>query len=63
MIFYFDRILASVGSYNFHHNSTDHAYESTSICLDENLNRELDKILVMDMANSIPLIFLGSSSN
>ena len=62
-IFYFDRILASVGSYNFHHNSTDHAYESTSICLDENLNRELDKILVMDMANSIPLIFLGSSSN
>lgn len=62
-IFYFDRILASVGSYNFHHNSTDHAYESTSICLDENLNRELDKILVMDMANSIPLIFSGSSSN
>jgi phosphatidylserine/phosphatidylglycerophosphate/cardiolipin synthase-like enzyme len=59
-IFYFDRVLASVGSYNFHHNSTDHAYESTAICLDENLNRELDKILVKDMANSIPLIFSSS---
>jgi phosphatidylserine/phosphatidylglycerophosphate/cardiolipin synthase-like enzyme len=58
-IFYFDRVVASVGSYNFQHNATDQAYESTSICMDESLNRELDKILVMDMANSIPLIFSG----
>jgi phosphatidylserine/phosphatidylglycerophosphate/cardiolipin synthase-like enzyme len=56
-IFYFDRVAASVGSYNFQHNATDHAYESTVICLDEKLNRELDVILVEDMANSIPLIF------
>lgn len=58
-IFYFDRVAASVGSYNFQHNATDQAYESTTICMDENLNRELDKILVLDMANSIPLIFSG----
>jgi phosphatidylserine/phosphatidylglycerophosphate/cardiolipin synthase-like enzyme len=56
-IFYFDRIVASVGSYNFQHNATDHAYESTAICMDENLNRKLDVIMVEDMANSIPLIY------
>lgn len=56
-IFYFDRIVASVGSYNFQHNATDQAYESTAVCLDEELNRGLDRILVQDMANSIPLIY------
>jgi phosphatidylserine/phosphatidylglycerophosphate/cardiolipin synthase-like enzyme len=56
-IFYFDRVVASIGSYNFQHNATDQAYESTAICMDEDLNRDLDKILVQDMANSIPLIF------
>lgn len=56
-IFYFDRIVASVGSYNFQHNATDQAYESTTVCLDESLNRNLEKILVQDMANSIPLIY------
>jgi phosphatidylserine/phosphatidylglycerophosphate/cardiolipin synthase-like enzyme len=55
-IFYFDRIVASVGSYNFQHNATDHAYESTTICMDESLNRQLDRILVQDMANSLPLM-------
>lgn len=56
-IFYFDRVIASIGSYNFQHNATDQAYESTAVCMDESLNRALDKILVQDMANSIPLIF------
>lgn len=56
-IFYFDRIVASVGSLNFQHNATDQAYESTAICMDEKLNGELDRILVEDMANSIPLVF------
>lgn len=56
-IFYFDRIVASVGSYNFHHNATDQAYESTAICMDETLNRDLDQILVQDMVNSVPFIF------
>jgi hypothetical protein len=50
--------MASVGSYNFHHTSTDQAYESTTICMDKNLNDELDKILVQDMANSVPLVGL-----
>ncbi|WPU63231.1 phospholipase D-like domain-containing protein [Peredibacter starrii] len=56
-IFYFDRVVSSVGSLNFQHNATDQAYESTTICMDEKLNAELDQILVQDMANSIPLIF------
>lgn len=56
-IFYFDRVVASVGSYNFQHNATDQAYESTAICMDESLNKDLDRLLVEDMANSIPLIF------
>jgi phosphatidylserine/phosphatidylglycerophosphate/cardiolipin synthase-like enzyme len=56
-IFYFDRIVSSIGSYNFQHNATDHSYESTAICMDEGLNAELDTIFVQDMANSIPLIF------
>ena len=55
-IFYFDRVLASVGSYNFHHSSTDQAYESTTLCMDESLNQKLDQILVQDMVNSLPLL-------
>lgn len=57
-IFHFDRIAASVGSYNFQHNATDHSYEATAICQDESLNRELDRVQVLDMVNSIPLVFL-----
>jgi phosphatidylserine/phosphatidylglycerophosphate/cardiolipin synthase-like enzyme len=55
-IFYFDRVLASVGSYNFNHSSTDQAYESTTLCMDESLNQKLDQILVQDMVNSLPLL-------
>lgn len=56
-IFYFDRIAASIGSYNFQHNATDHSYENTIICQDHKLNKELDEVMVRDMANSVPLIF------
>jgi phosphatidylserine/phosphatidylglycerophosphate/cardiolipin synthase-like enzyme len=56
-VFHFDRIAASIGSYNFQHNATDHAYEGTTICQDTSLNQQLDRVLVQDMANSIPLVF------
>ncbi len=56
-VFYFDRVAASIGSVNFQHNATDQAYESTSICMDVELNRQLDEVLVQDMANSMPLVF------
>jgi len=56
-IFYFDRIVASIGSYNLHHNATDHAYENTIICQDKNLNHQLDEVMVRDMANSVPFVF------
>jgi phosphatidylserine/phosphatidylglycerophosphate/cardiolipin synthase-like enzyme len=56
-VMHFDRLMASIGSYNFQHNATDHAYEVTTICQDESLNDQLDRVLVLDMANSIPLVF------
>jgi len=56
-VFHFDRIAASIGSYNFQHNATDHSYEGTTICQDKSLNQQLDRVFVQDMANSIPLIF------
>ncbi|EPZ51900.1 PLD-like domain protein [Bacteriovorax sp. BAL6_X] len=56
-VFYFDRILASIGSYNFQHNATDHSYENTLLCLDKELNKELDEVFIRDMANSVPLKF------
>lgn len=56
-VFHFDRIAASIGSYNFQHNATDHSYEGTTICQDTSLNQQLDRVLVQDMANSIPLVF------
>jgi phosphatidylserine/phosphatidylglycerophosphate/cardiolipin synthase-like enzyme len=56
-VFHFDRIAASIGSYNLQHNATDHAHEATAICQDDSLNEQLDRVLVQDMANSIPLIF------
>ncbi|MBY0517220.1 MAG: phosphatidylserine/phosphatidylglycerophosphate/cardiolipin synthase family protein [Bacteriovoracaceae bacterium] len=56
-VMHFDRQMASIGSYNLQHNATDHAFEVTTICQDESLNDQLDKVLVLDMANSIPLVF------
>ncbi len=56
-IFYFDRLLSSIGSYNFQHNATDHSYENTILCLDEKLNKALDEVFVRDMVNSVPLKF------
>jgi len=56
-VFYFDRQFASIGSYNFQHNATDHSYENTIICADKSLNQQLDELFVRDMANSIPLVF------
>ncbi len=56
-IMYFDRLVASVGSYNIQHNATDHSYEATAICQDRELNAQLEEILVEDIVNSIPLVF------
>lgn len=56
-VVHFDRLAASIGSYNIQHNATDHAYEVTTLCQDDTLNRELDHMFVEDMVNSIPLVF------
>lgn len=56
-ILYIDRIAASIGSFNIHHNATDHAYESTVLAMDANLNQQLDQAMIFDMANSNPFIF------
>jgi len=56
-VFYFDRIAASLGSFNVHHNATDHAYECTMVIQDEGFNRQLDQEMVLDMANSVPFVY------
>lgn len=56
-VLYVDRILASLGSFNLHHNASDHAYESTLLMLDQEFNQQLDQAMIYDMANSNPFIY------
>jgi phosphatidylserine/phosphatidylglycerophosphate/cardiolipin synthase-like enzyme len=56
-VFSFDRIATSIGSFNPHHNATDHAYESTLMIQDAGFNKEIDEAMVLDMSNSVPFVF------
>ena len=56
-VFSFDRIATSIGSFNPHHNATDHAYESTLIIQDADFNKEMDESMVLDMSNSVPFVY------
>jgi phosphatidylserine/phosphatidylglycerophosphate/cardiolipin synthase-like enzyme len=62
-ILYIDRIATSIGSFNIHHNATDHSYESTIVALDAELNRQIDQAMIFDMANSNPLIYKNIIEN
>lgn len=53
----FDRLAISFGSLNPHHNATDHAYEVTLIVQDASFAALIDQAMVLDMANSVPLVF------
>ncbi len=54
--FYFDRLLVGIGSWNFDGFSANNNHECAIFCLDENLRRQIEQQLVLDMVNSVPII-------
>ena len=55
-IWLFDRMVASVGSFNFHYNATDHSYEATVLVQDEGFLKQVEQELSLDLANSSPMM-------
>jgi phosphatidylserine/phosphatidylglycerophosphate/cardiolipin synthase-like enzyme len=60
--FYFDRLLVGVGSWNFDSFSADNNHECAIFCLDENLRRQIEERMVLDMINSVPIIISQSQN-
>lgn len=54
--FFFDRLLVGIGSWNFDGYSADNNHESAIFCLDEKLRLQIEKQMVLDMINSVPII-------
>jgi phosphatidylserine/phosphatidylglycerophosphate/cardiolipin synthase-like enzyme len=54
--FYFDRLLVGIASWNFDVNSADKNHEAAIFCLDRGLRRQLERRLVLDMVNAVPVI-------
>lgn len=54
-IVYIDRLVTSIGSFNLEDYSANNSHESTVICQDESLNKEMDSQTVMDKINSTPV--------
>lgn len=52
---YFDRIATSISSMNFDLASFSRNTEAGIICMDENLSKEMENQLAMDLSNSIPI--------
>lgn len=55
--FYFDRLLVGIGSWNFDSYSADNNHESAIFCLDDSLRVQIEKQMVLDMINSVPVVF------
>ncbi|MEW6511242.1 MAG: phosphatidylserine/phosphatidylglycerophosphate/cardiolipin synthase family protein [Bacteroidota bacterium] len=55
--FYFDRVLVGIGSWNFDLYSAENNHESAVFCLDRSLRLQLERQLVLDMVNSVPVVF------
>ncbi len=49
-----DRVASMVSSYNLEEWSGDKSHETSIICLDESLSREMDESFLRDFANSVP---------
>lgn len=49
-----DRVANMVSSYNLEEWSGDKSHETSIICLDESLSREMDESFLKDFANSVP---------
>ena len=54
--FYFDRILVGIGSWNFDDYSSNNNHECAIFCLDKKLRLQIEKQMVLDMVNSVPII-------
>jgi hypothetical protein len=54
--FYFDRLLVGIGSWNFDLYSAENNHECAIFCLDESLQRQMERQLVLDMVNSTPIV-------
>jgi len=50
----FDRIVTVVSSYNLDEWSADKSHESAVICMDDRLNREMERSILQDIVNSQP---------
>ena len=50
-----DRVATMVSSYNLEEWSGDKSHETSLICMDEGLSREMDKSFLRDFANSVPV--------
>jgi phosphatidylserine/phosphatidylglycerophosphate/cardiolipin synthase-like enzyme len=59
--FYFDRILVGIGSWNFDSYSAQNNHESMIFCLDDSLRVQIEKQMVLDMINSVPIVFAPSA--
>jgi len=60
-VFYFDRLLVGISSWNFDSFSADNNHEAAIFCLDENLRKQIEEQMVLDMINSVPIIISQSS--
>jgi phosphatidylserine/phosphatidylglycerophosphate/cardiolipin synthase-like enzyme len=54
--FYFDRTLTGISSWNFDKFSASNNHESAIFCLDNSLRLQMEKQMVLDMINSVPVI-------
>jgi len=54
--FYFDRLLVGIGSWNFDSYSADNNHESAIFCLDDSLRVQMERQMVLDMINSVPIV-------
>jgi phosphatidylserine/phosphatidylglycerophosphate/cardiolipin synthase-like enzyme len=51
-----DRTAVSIGSVNLSRTALEKNHESTAICMDEDLTREMEKVFTLDLVNSTPVI-------
>lgn len=58
---YFDRIATSITSVNLDKASLERNYEAGAICLDEDLSRQMENQLTLDLVNSTPVVSLNES--
>jgi phosphatidylserine/phosphatidylglycerophosphate/cardiolipin synthase-like enzyme len=54
--FYFDRLCVGISSWNFDRYSANNNHECAVFCLDKSLRLQLERQLVLDMINSVPIV-------